>query len=317
MPARLRKRKWSDGLPLWGLIGFGVMLLTHGKTASLAAVQALELCGTVLLPALFPFFVVSMLLGDYFPSSGLSRILGAPFQSLFHLPRECLIIPVMGAVGGYPVGAKMIAQFVREERCTRQEAAKLLMFCNNCGPAFTVSAVGAGLLHDSRLGLLLFAAHLLSAVIIGLVFSLKTSADKVIYLSEKHEEISLFPALIRAISDGFHAFLTVCAYVIFFAVVIALLRGLLPASENLLSAMLLGSLEMTTGVSLLCGMTLSPALRLSAISFLLGWGGASVQFQTVQFLRESGLSCGRYLAGKILHGCLAALIVRGLLFLFS
>ena len=301
---------------IFALLCFGGMLLTHVDAAAQAAERSLALCGRVLLPSLFPFFIVSSLMGEYLPASGLSRLAGWPFHRLFHLPRDCFIVPLMGALGGYPVGARMAARFFLDGRCSENEAVRLLMFCNNAGPAFVINVVGLGLLHDGRTGLLRFAIHLLTSCMIGLIYSWKSKIDKESYFTEKQEDFSFAASLLRAVSEGFSAFLTVCAYVIFFAIVIELLRRCLPLKMGAAAAVLMGCLEMTTGISMLCAMPLPAAVCLPAIAFLLGWGGASVQFQSVQLLRQSGLPCGAYLAGKLIQGCVSALFVFGFLILF-
>lgn len=44
----------------------------------------------------------------------------------------------------------------------------MLRFCVNAGPAFIISAVGAGMLGNVRAGAVLFAAHILAALLMGL-----------------------------------------------------------------------------------------------------------------------------------------------------
>ena len=45
-------------------------------------------------------------------------------------------------------------------------------------------------------------------------------------------------------------------------------------------------------------------------AFMLGWAGVSVHCQVLAFLGDSGLSVRTYLAGKLLHGGLSALLAR-------
>ena len=44
----------------------------------------------------------------------------------------------------------------------------MLRFCVNAGPAFIISAVGAGMLGSVRMGVVLFAAHILASVLVGI-----------------------------------------------------------------------------------------------------------------------------------------------------
>lgn len=44
----------------------------------------------------------------------------------------------------------------------------MLRFCVNGGPAFIISAVGAGMMGSVRFGVVLFTAHLLASLLIGI-----------------------------------------------------------------------------------------------------------------------------------------------------
>ena len=59
-----------------------------------------------------------------------------------------------------------------EGELPRQEAELLLGFCDNCGPAFLLGYVGAGVLGDARAGAYLYLIHVLSALLAGMVLSL-------------------------------------------------------------------------------------------------------------------------------------------------
>ena len=113
----------------------------------------------------------------------------------------------------------------------------------------------------------------------------------------------------------------ICSFVVFFSVVISLLRtfGVLSALSELLSLLLAplgitpewatrlltGLLEVSSGVWSLSGAgTLSGKLSMAA--FMLGWAGLSVHCQVLSFLSESGLSMGTYLTGKFLHAVFSA-----------
>ena len=44
----------------------------------------------------------------------------------------------------------------------------MLRFCVNAGPAFIISAVGAGMMGSVRMGAVLFAAHILASLLLGI-----------------------------------------------------------------------------------------------------------------------------------------------------
>lgn len=317
MPVNYKKQRLQDAFVLCGFLLCGAGLLCYSKAVSAAMTQALALCVQVLLPSLFPFFVLSSM----FISTGiiqrLSPRLEKPFQWLFGLPGSFGAALLLGAAGGYPVGAKTIATLYQQGQCSRRDAEKALRFCNNAGPAFLISAVGASLLQDPHAGLNLYAVHVLSALIIGFIYRKNTDHVKYNGITADHMRstatISLF---LRAVTDAFSSFLNVSAFVLIFSVISTMLQQLplidslhcLPGGGILWYGLLAGFLELTSGVACLTQGGLPPSILLPALSFVCGWGGCSVQFQTINLLHDAGLSCSQYLKSKLLQGILAALI---------
>ena len=180
-----------------------------------------------------------------------------------------------------------------------------------------ISAVGASLLQDPHAGLNLYAVHVLSALIIGFIYRKNTDHVKYNGITADHMRntatISLF---LRAVTDAFSSFLNVSAFVLIFSVISTMLQQLplidslhcLPGGGILWYGLLAGFLELTSGVACLTQGVLPPSSLLPALSFLCGWGGCSVQFQTISLLHDAGLSCRQYLKSKLLQGILAALI---------
>ena len=58
----------------------------------------------------------------------------------------------------------------RRGSITASEGERLLGFCNNSGPAFIIGAVGSGVFGSVKIGLLLYAVHILSELAAGLFF---------------------------------------------------------------------------------------------------------------------------------------------------
>lgn len=295
-------------LPAAGLLLAGAGLLCRSKEASDAAVAAAKLCGRSLLPSLFPFFVLSSLMISTGAADLLSAILGKGFRRMFRLPACCVTPFLLGLLGGYPVGARSCAALCQSGRITYGEARRLLLFCNNCGPAFLISAVGSGMLHQTRSGAVLYVCHLAGAILIGFITREKTTYEKEYTFTQIQSENGFLSCLISAVSDAVYAFLNVCAYVILFGITVAVLQAVPGFGESAVSTLLLGNLEMTCGISRACGHLKEVRLLYPVISFFAGWGGVSVQMQSASVLKASGLPLKSYLLAKIAHGALSAFL---------
>ena len=311
MPVFSHKRCLIDSILLLLLAVCGTGLLLWSEAVSAVMVKTVYLCTQVLLPSLFPFFVLSSLLISSGIVQRIAPHLERMTQYLFGLPGSCAAAVLLGAVGGYPVGAKTAASLYQQGVCRKEDALTALRFCNNAGPAFLISAVGSGLLGDKRLGILLYGLHLISSMLIGLLFRENKNVVKLYNITDKKPpNTSLTSDFLQAVTGSFSAFLNVCAFVLLFSVIICLLKQLplLSRLPPLFQGLLSGVLELTSGTAVLAASPLPKRCLLTVLSFLCGWGGLSVQLQTISFLQEADLPYREYLGFKLLHGGLAALL---------
>lgn len=315
-----------------GLLCATLALMFWPQEAMEAAREGLRLCYNVILPSLFPFFVLSALVVDLGLAGYIGRALEGIMRPLFNVPGACASAFALGFVGGYPVGARTALSLYQKGMCTKTEAERLLAFCNNSGPTFILGVVGAGVFASSKVGLLLYLAHAAASVCVGFLFRFykREGKRRERRASPTFEAERITVAFTGAIKNSFLSTLNICAFVVFFTVVIKLLflSGLLPGLAGVLGALLspmgfstqwaerllTGLIELTSGVWTLTGAgTMSGKLSMAA--FLLGWAGLSVHCQVLSFIGGSGLSVKTYIGGKLLHGGLSALFI-GLLLRF-
>ena len=129
-----------------------VWLLWEAEALREAAREGLALCAGSVIPALFPFLAASSLLLKLGFGDALAGPL-APLMGLYRLPGEAAGALVLGLAGGYPVGARTAAELCAQGALTRDEAERLLTFCNNANPAraFFVGSGGNGETADKRI----------------------------------------------------------------------------------------------------------------------------------------------------------------------
>lgn len=246
---------------------------------------------------------------------------------LFRVNGSCAGAFLLGIVGGYPVGARTAIALYESGQCSRAEAERLMSFCNNSGPAFILGVVGAGIFSSSAAGLWLYGAHVAASVLVGLIFRFygngAVTAPREV--SNSHTSRSAPAIFIEAVKNAFSSTLGICAFVIFFTVVIRLLfltgiithlaallvlpLGHLGLRQDMAESLLSGAIEMTSGVWSLRDMAASLGSRLCMAAFILGWAGLSVHCQVLSFIGSSGLSTRTYFFGKLLHGILSAALI--------
>ena len=320
----LSRPKFQSGLFAIGIILMLIALVCLPAQAVDAARDGVDLCLNVIVPSLFPFFVLSTLCVELGLLRGLGRILEKIMYPLFHINGTCSGAFLLGIVGGYPVGARTAIELYKKGQCTRQEAERMLSFCNNSGPAFILGVVGAGIFSSSKAGLWLYGAHVAASVLVGLVFRFYHGQNSKLQ-SQGSKEIhtgGFADAFTASVKSAFSSTLNICGFIIFFTVLIRMLfyAGVITTFANVLviifrgigmrrdwaESFLTGLIEMTSGVWSLRNMAGAMGDRLCMAAFILGWAGLSVHCQVLSFIGDSGLSPKTYFGGKMLHGVFSA-----------
>lgn len=288
-----------------------LLILTYSTEVSQTVLQSLRLCGTSVIPALFPVFVAAKLLCSILTELPLSPRLQRVWERLFGVDAFSAFAFLLGLLGGYPLGAAVLTEASEKGVISRVDAERAMGFCNNSGPGFFLAAVGSTVLGSVSAGLLLYVIHLFSAVTVGLIFATAPPSSRESRQSHAVREPSSI-SLLQSIQDSCTSILHICALVIFFHVLLALLECvglfdllyLLPGriSGEDLKACIHGILELTGGIMALSG---SPnAFVLCA--FLMGWGGLCVHFQAKAHWQKAGLRPRKYYISKLIQGLFSA-----------
>ena len=299
------------------LCGLFVMIAASAQTVA-ACREGLRLCVELILPSLFPFFVLSALLGKLGLPDMLGKRLAPLGEKLFHVSGAGCTAFFMGLLGGYPLGAAYIAALAESGQVSDWEASRLLAFCNNSGPAFFVGALGTGVFGSVRIGLLLYTVHMAAALLTGLLFRGKSAGSGSVVLPAP--PLPLSKAIPEAVRQAVSASLNVCGFVVCFAVFTGLLdaKGLLSLLAGHLAALtgqslpwcralLRGLLELGGGIGALRGLPPTPQ-NLALAAALMGWGGLSVHFQTLSLIADRDIKSAPHTAGRLMSAVFSFLI---------
>lgn len=315
-----QKQAFPQKLCQWVLVFLAaVALLLFPQESSAAITIGLDLCYRIIIPALFPFFVLSSLVIQLGISQTLGGYLSPLMSPLFRLNGNCATPLVLGFIGGYPVGAKTALSLYTSGQCTATEAQRMLAFCNNSGPAFILTVLGTGIFASQDIALILYAAHLLACITVGFLFRFYKPEDKASTPScHKATATSFVSAFLSAVTGAIHASLNICGFILTFTVILhllthskilptlsLLLSHLTPLSQDYATTLLTGLLELSSGVTAL-PQTGSLSAQVALASFLLGWAGLSVHCQVLAFAQETNLPLTTYFVGNFAQGLFAA-----------
>ena len=324
----LTRAKYRDLFSGIALLCAGLALILHPAQSMEAGRRGLELCANVIIPSLFPFFVLSSMVIELGMAQYLGRALQRLMWPLFRVRGAGASALVLGFVGGYPVGARTAISLYENGVCSKTETLRLLAFCNNSGPAFILGVVGAGVFGNSSVALVLYLTHIAASLCVGLLFRFYRYGDTPTptpqSLQPQFHAIRFSRAFTTSVKNALSSALNICAFVVLFTVIIQLLFlcGAMDRAAQILSflcspvrlnypqarQLLTGFLEVSSGVTSLSEPNAWNS-QIPMAAFMLGWAGLSVHCQVLSFLGDSDLPSGTYFIGKILHGILSAAFV--------
>lgn len=267
------------------------------------AYSAVQMCLKIVIPSLFPLFVLNRMLISSGAATRFFTRFGKPFAKLFKLPSACASAVVLGFLSGYPTGAKIAKSLYEKELMCDDEFKRLTAFCNNAGPIFITGSVGAGMLHSSKQGIFLLSVHVLSAIAVGIILSFGKTYSPSKEYNPKYERYSAPKLFTESVCSSVSDISFVCGYIIFFGMLMSFVN-----SETILGKSIYMFSEMTNACKIFSTVKNS-SLKLSLISASLGWGGMCVHAQSFSVIRHKKT----YLFGKLLQGMLSFAISEILL----
>lgn len=281
------------------------ILIIDTKTAITGASEGVKQCIYVLIPSLFPFFLVSGLFCSSIQQLYLPFL--SPICKLCKIPKYAQSLFITGILGGYPVGAKEISSCYKQGLLSKTEARRLLGFCNNAGPSFVFGIIALQFSNKS-VAVLIFVIQILSAIFTGAILPGEIN-EKAIPESRKFSFMDIFHNSLRSMAY-------VCGWVILFRAFISFLdKWLYIFLSPHIATIITGLLELANGC-LQLGNIPNEGVRFIVASALLSFGGICVYFQTASVTETLGT--GLYFPGKMIQ-TLFSIILSGIaqLFLFT
>ena len=313
------------------LIAFTTCLVIFSNSNLSAAKSGLVLWANSIVPSLFPFFVATELLSHTNFTYYLGKILNRFMKPIFNVRGEGSFAFIMGIISGYPIGAKIAANFRENNICSKEECERLLSFTNNSGPLFIIGTIGISMFGNSTIGFLLLITHLLASITVGIVFrfwkyNVKYSSSKSSSYVSSKDNISfsnLGGIIGNSISSSINTSLLIGGFVVLFSVIISILQtsqllgvlsncfkplfSLLNIPAEFSNGLISGILELTNGLSIISNIPVKKlSINIIIASFLLGLGGISILLQVWSTISKTDLSIKPYILGKILHACFSA-----------
>jgi len=329
------------GLRVFPVLILMVIMFCYPREVLTSASTGLSLWVNYVLPALFPFFIISDLLMKQGFIHFLGVLLEPLMRPLFRLPGKASFVLAMTHTAGIPIGAILTCKMRKEGEITKAEGERLLAFTCNPSPGFMFGAVASGMLGNPALGIIIAGSVYIANLFVGLIFRFygKNSPYRKINFSwreawfemesvQKKNKKTLGEMIAEAVRESISTILLVGGFIVLFSVIthmlnvlqistkfaegIAIITGgrISPSGGN---ALVQGFMETTLGCQATIAAFSSINSQIGMLVFLLGWGGLSVFAQVASFTASTDLRLFPFFLGRVLHSFLALITSQILL----
>lgn len=307
-----------------------ILLVLYPGESINAAKNGINLWLFVVVPSLFPFFVINDILIYLKVPENIAKIFTPLAKFFFNTSGYGAYTFIMSIFSGYPSGAKIVANLIKEKKINVDEGQQILAFASTSGPLFIIGAVGAGMLKSAKAGYVLFLSHLLGAIFNGILFKYlyKWKRPKKISMnyvrSSSNNSFEKKDILASSITGSLITCGIIGGYIMLFSVIISMLEKinffeilsvllnnvfLLPiGTSNIITSILKSSIEISNGCKIISVVPMNFNSKIIVSSFLIAFSGISIIGQVTSLIKSCGISIKKYVLSKLSHGIISSVI---------
>jgi hypothetical protein len=274
-----------------------IILVSQYNDVSDSIRCALRLCASNIIPSIFPFFIFA----DFLASGHYSDTFSSIAARIFGVSENCVPALICGTVCGFPSGVKWASELYKNGVISKKEFENIIGIVNIPSFAFSVCAVGLGMMKSLTDGLIIYLITVLASIISSRLFCQKgQNIAKTAHFSRQSFSLS------NSIKNAGFSSLVVSSYIIFFSIILKLLSNVIN-NENLYP-LLSSFIEIGNATFTISQNTyISPLYKFILLGFSLGFSGISVHLQAFALLPPE-ISKGQYIKVKFSQGIICAIL---------
>lgn len=325
--------KINNILKLFLFISFLLILFLFSKQNFESSQKTIKIFFYNVMPSLFPFILFTEIILNTDIIHILSNLLGNLINKIFKIDKNCTSSIIIGFLCGFPMGAKSVIHNLKENLITNEEATILLSFINNCNPIFILSTISINLFNNINIGIVLIISHVLSSIILGIIYSryinntiilkkhdiLKMFVKKNDYNLKKEDNTDFFDIFKKSILNSFITLELILGFMLIFNILSNIITKILFSFNfsNNITYIFTALFEITNGCYNISILNIDFNLKISLISFMLGFSGFCILFQIYSVIFSYKFSLFNLFKSKLLHGIISFTITYILLKIFN
>ena len=263
------------------------LLLTFHDAVIIGTQDGLLLWYQTLIPSLLPFILVTNALSE----TNAYHIIATSFKNKHSNRIYEFMAIALGNLCGYPIGGKIINDFVKNGCITTRRAQQILPLASQASPMFLIGYIYTHILK-SEIPLYIFMGSIyLPVVIYYIILCLSTKKNTFAPNRILSKKIYLKDTFLHAVE----IMVMIGVYVIIFSIILTIL---LPYCNSNLAKILLSFLEITTGLKLLNSLIMHNPFHIAMLCALSASGGLCSAFQVKGVLEYENNGIKKYLLDK-------------------
>ena len=310
---KVNKNSVNLFLSLSAILCIAIFVLNPTKYMQ-SVTNGLIVWATAVVPALLPFFVLSKLLAELDFFTPFCKYVSPITKKLFNAPSISGYIFLMSIISGYPVGAKLIQEYHKNNSLTKTQCKKISTFTSTSGPLFILGTVSGGFFGNKKLGVILLCCHILSTIVCGILLKNFYCSDNTTITAKNQDYISK-----NILNDTIYSAISGILAIGVFISLFFMIADMLPInkiSNATLQAFVTGLLEVTHGCQMISQLNLSFVSTAILCQSMISFGGLCIALQSYSYLKECGVTFAQIIFNKALQSSIATVLTFAVCLLF-
>lgn len=298
-------------------IAFFLLLLCFPEQVFQGASSGLLLWFHTMLPTLLPFFITTNFLMETSALELLCWLIHPICSRIFHVSKEGSFAVFAGFLCGYPMGSKITATLVKQQKISLAEGNYLLSFCNNTSPMFLISFVLFQCLDTAYNPYPCFCLCMLAPILCSQLFyycyykkricesNRSVCLESISYATQPSFSGNLIDSCIM---NSFEVITKIGGYMMLFSI-LRELSLMIFEEQSWFHYILIASFELTNGVSGISQSRLPMNLMLLLCLSHAAFGGWCAVAQTSSMIQGSRLRLFPYIIEKLVTSLVTSLLI--------
>lgn len=249
----------------------------------------------LILYTLMPTMFFQILLSNLLISSDLYKYIPQKICDYLNISKYELSIILISLFSGYPNNIRLLKE---------SENEYLNYVSNYINPTFLLITVGSIYLHNIRITILIYLSHILSNIIMLLIFKYR-------YRSSKYNHLITNNIYSNSLNNTINTLKIVFSNLLFMSILTTLISLII--KDNFIKSIILGILEFSRGIYEISFLNISIYLKGFLILIIITFGSISIHFQSICL--NNKIKYIKFLVFRILNVLISIIIYFLLLFI--